>query len=376
MATPPASLGDDTFVGLFMLEQPPDWWLPPGFTLTPNGSVPLSAISPEGRECFVYAVPGYQPSTSQVDTVADVIERELGPLPTQGLDPGVYRFFGADQNTPLGLINQAILYPVDKMALLLHLASYGIDASIVGGTEVAARRGWMSETSAGQLRRDLALLMIVLAAEGGRAPEVPTQALRTAASRAAATSRAAVSVLPPIVLRTEQLTGMPLGRVFRVVDVVDADPVIPGASVQGRSIQSWLVRVRAGQAFDRMQAREYRFNQIYVVKDTGKGYWILDSYGPSNPALGAGPVSRKFTQLANIQIESAIGMLQEAYRKYRPGQTFANVPSRPLDLSDATIQGQLWLEVPIQTKSIPDTVLATARQLSIKIRDVSGRVYQ
>ncbi len=376
MAFPAAAPGDDTFVGLIMLEQPPDWWLPPGFTLSPNGATPLQATDPAGNACFVYAIPGYQPSQQQVDTVADVIERELGPVPREGLDPSVYRFVSADRDTPIGLINRAILYPIDQAALLLHLASYGIDATIVGSTELAARRGWMEETSAGRLRRDLGLLTIVLGAEAGRAPEVSSAALRTTASRAAVLSRASGGVLSPIVLRAERATGLPFGRMFRVVDLVEADPALPGSAMQGRTVQGWLSRIRAGQAFDRAQARQYQFNQVYIVKDSGRGYWILDSYGPSNPAFGAGPVSRKFTQLADIRIESAASMLQEAYRKYRPGQTFANVPWGPRDLLDATSQGQLWLEVPVQTKPIPGAVLATARQLSIKVRDVTGKVYQ
>ena len=55
---------------------------------------------------------------------------------------------------------------------------------------------------------------------------------------------------------------------------------------------------------------------------------------------------------------------------------FADVRSRPGDLRDATIQGQLWLEVPIQTKAIPNGILSKASELSIKIRDIEGKVHQ
>ena len=112
-----------------------------------------------------------------------------------------------------------------------------------------------------------------------------------------------------------------------------------------------------------------------MSRESGSGCWVLDSYGPRDPARGAGPVSRKFTQLADVQLSSARAMLQEAHRKYRPGRTFADVPSRPLELQGQTIQGQLWLEVPIQTTPIPPDILATANQLGIRIRDVTGRVY-
>ena len=36
---------------------------------------------------------------------------------------------------------------------------------------------------------------------------------------------------------------------------------------------------------------------------------------------------------------------------------------------------QLFLEVPGQTKPIPQGILAEAQRLSIKIRDVEGKVY-
>ena len=39
------------------------------------------------------------------------------------------------------------------------------------------------------------------------------------------------------------------------------------------------------------------------------------------------------------------------------------------------IKRWVWLEVPVQAKPIPTEVLTTARELEIKIRDVSGKVY-
>ena len=87
MTLPPDHPDDDGFVGVFMVEQPQDWWLPPGFTLTPNDSAPLQATDPAGAACLIYAIPGYQPSPEQIDTVADVIERELGPVRPRASTP-------------------------------------------------------------------------------------------------------------------------------------------------------------------------------------------------------------------------------------------------------------------------------------------------
>ena len=135
---------------------------------------------------------------------------------------------------------------MDRAALLLNLAAHGIDATVIGGTEVAGRRAWTDQTSAGQLRRDLALLTLVLGVEAGRALELPTAAMlpvgvRTAASRAAARSRAAATLLPPVVLRADPATG----RLFRVVDVLHADPALPKPASQARIFQNWLQRLRS-----------------------------------------------------------------------------------------------------------------------------------
>jgi hypothetical protein len=112
------------------------------------------------------------------------------------------------------------------------------------------------------------------------------------------------------------------------------------------------------------------------VKAKGTGYWILDSYGPlPGTGLAEGPVSRKFTQLASIELESALRCLNEARAKYKPGARFADVPSTPDRLRGQTIAGQLFLEVPRQDLPVPAEILAAARRLNIQIRDVTGRIY-
>lgn len=87
-------------------------------------------------------------------------------------------------------------------------------------------------------------------------------------------------------------------------------------------------------------------------------------------------MSFKNTQLADVKVSSATAALQEAYRNFRPGAVIADVPSRPERLVERTLSGQLWLEVPVQAKPVPLEVLATVKQLSIRIRDVTGRIYE
>jgi len=102
--------------------------------------------------------------------------------------------------------------------------------------------------------------------------------------------------------------------------------------------------------------------------------YVLDSYQAlSRGASRAGPVSRKFTQLADVQIQTAINYLQEAAKKYGPGKIFADVRSTPPRYRNQPIQGQLFLEVPVQTKPIPPQILQAAKKLNIIIWDTNGK---
>ena len=189
---------------------------------------------------------------------------------------------------------------------------------------------------------------------------------RTAQLTMAAAARSAAQSLPTTFLR---VIG---GKTLRVLEVVEADP----ASVAGsRTVEHWKLRFELGRDFDREQGVNYRFNQLYVVKSSGKGYWVLDSYAPRDLDRAAGPVSRKFTQLADLKPQSARDILREANKKYRVGTAIADVDSRPAGLRDTHLKGQLWLEVPVQSKPIPADVLAVAQSFHIQIRDVTGRVY-
>ena len=83
----PAKPGDDTYVGLFMVEQPPDWWLPDGYTPAANGSVPIDVTAPDGTSRYAYVDPFYRPPPARVEAITDVVRRELGPVPSQGIGP-------------------------------------------------------------------------------------------------------------------------------------------------------------------------------------------------------------------------------------------------------------------------------------------------
>jgi filamentous hemagglutinin len=140
------------------------------------------------------------------------------------------------------------------------------------------------------------------------------------------------------------------------------------ARVSGKP--SWLARIEQGNAFNAERSVAYPYSEVYVNKAAGGGYYRLDSYNPTSGEI----VSRKFTQFSEIQDNTGIGYLNEMTSKYPAGATIANVPSSGV-LSGQLLRGQQILEVPVQLKPIPQSVLDTANRSSILIRDVKGKVY-
>jgi hypothetical protein len=134
----------------------------------------------------------------------------------------------------------------------------------------------------------------------------------------------------------------------------------------------WQKNLKAGRAFDDSQSKNYDYNQVYVNKGSGTGYFKLDSYNPATDEI----VSRKFTQLADINIKTALWDVNEIPQKYAPGTTIANVQSNITNgLAGLKLEGQMILEVPVQTSPIPQVVLDAATQAKVTIRDINGKVY-
>ncbi|MFL6140600.1 MAG: hypothetical protein ACJ72N_01865 [Labedaea sp.] len=103
-------------------------------------------------------------------------------------------------------------------------------------------------------------------------------------------------------------------------------------------------------------------------------YPRVDSYVP-----GEEIVSRKHTQLADVQEGTAVGYLRELANTYGPGTIVADTPTNRRDLGGEAIghpmDGDMVLEVPVQRNGVPPAVLAEARRLGIIIRDENGHTY-
>lgn len=169
---------------------------------------------------------------------------------------------------------------------------------------------------------------------------------------------------------------MPLGTRGNVTPLTQRtsgwdDFAVPDSTARVSSRPEWLRRLDEGNAFNEAQRARYPYNEVYVQQPGGTGYYRVDSYNPRAGEI----VSRKHTQLADIQESTALGYVRELPSKYSPGTTIANVPSSGA-LAGQRLQGQMILEVPVQKNPVPQSVIDAARRDSILIRDVDGTIYR
>jgi hypothetical protein len=139
----------------------------------------------------------------------------------------------------------------------------------------------------------------------------------------------------------------------------------------------WLKKIQDGNAFNKERSAFYPYNEVYIKKPDGSGYYRLDSY-----KLDEEIVSRKFTQLGDIQEQTAFSYLQELKTKYPVEAEIANVPTSQKLLGEISktgkaprLRGELILEVPVQNRNISQNILDFANKNDITIRDINGRIY-
>ena len=144
-------------------------------------------------------------------------------------------------------------------------------------------------------------------------------------------------------------------------------------------------------AFNKARAKFYPFNEVYLeapkkATNLPEGspikhqYVRLDSYNPHTGEI----VSRKYTQLSEVSEETAIRYLKELLDKYAPGSIIADVPSNRTGVNKGIfevnqgndLKGEMILEVPVQKKSVPKSILKYARVKKIQIRDINGNLYK
>ncbi|MEO9511546.1 MAG: fibronectin type III domain-containing protein, partial [Flavobacteriaceae bacterium] len=148
-------------------------------------------------------------------------------------------------------------------------------------------------------------------------------------------------------------------------------------SAQASRKPNWFQKILDGNEFNNIRSSSYPNNEVYLVnpKDPSR-YVRLDSYKHLDEII-----SRKYTQFTDIQESTGLKYIQELKDKYPPGTKIANVPSNKLGGTNASLEniseinGQMVLEIPVQSNPIPQKILDEARTWSIKIRDVQGKIY-
>jgi hypothetical protein len=171
-------------------------------------------------------------------------------------------------------------------------------------------------------------------------------------------------------------------------DAIAADKISLFERLAGRYDEgSFLHRLFEGSKFNWENYHRYEFREVLLGRLTDPGpppvygeRFRVDSYNPGDEV-----VSRKLTQLGEVQPRTAIGYVDEILRKYNPESpdlqilgTDANraqFGNRAADLVGSGLDGQMVLEVPVQTHPIPIDVLEYADRKGVLIRDVTGTEY-
>lgn len=156
-----------------------------------------------------------------------------------------------------------------------------------------------------------------------------------------------------------------------------------------------LLKMWYGNAFNDRRRDDFDYNEVYIckhgisanglcvdkngvpaTKDKLKDIYVrLDSYNDGTKKSPKGIFSRKDTQMSEYPDE-AIKYLDEFVEKYPPGAHIAgDVPSSKKMGISGKLDGQMYLEVPVQNTSIPQNVLKHASDNNIIIRDINGKEY-
>lgn len=103
-------------------------------------------------------------------------------------------------------------------------------------------------------------------------------------------------------------------------------------------------RWEAGNNFNKENRPRHPYNEVELeAKEVGGKKYVVDSYAPTKEI-----VSRKFTQLSEVQEKTAKSYLNEITKKYSSGSKISNGTFNPNALKGGRLKGELILEIPVQ----------------------------
>jgi hypothetical protein len=123
-------------------------------------------------------------------------------------------------------------------------------------------------------------------------------------------------------------------------------------------------------------AEELRKQVRHELGVTTEGkYYRLDTLLSKGPSGSPEIISRKFTQISDIQPDTAKGYVNELLRKYQPGSEIVNpAKGTPTKIPDNAVQ---VLQIPVQKLNVTDPkmkeFLVYAKGKGVIVRDASGK---
>ncbi|WP_131539878.1 polymorphic toxin-type HINT domain-containing protein [Pedobacter nototheniae] len=124
----------------------------------------------------------------------------------------------------------------------------------------------------------------------------------------------------------------------------------------------WAKNILNGQLFDKAMSKVYALSQVHLAN--GK---VLDAM-----VAGKEIISHKFTQLSEINYDTAKGYIDEIWKKYADQMT----KSSKLKEQVSTSELKKILEIPPQAKGIPADVAKYAEEAKVEIREISGEALE
>ena len=133
------------------------------------------------------------------------------------------------------------------------------------------------------------------------------------------------------------------------------------------------IKIIKGQIFNKTNRPNYTYNEVRVWSEDGKKEYRVDSYEPpftdgKGVYIEGQIVSRKYTVLSEVSVNTGYEYLSEAKRKYSAGAEIIDGNFNPKELRGKKLTGDLYLEVPKQSE-IPKEVLERAKKPGITIRE-------
>lgn len=142
----------------------------------------------------------------------------------------------------------------------------------------------------------------------------------------------------------------------------------------------WLRAVNNGHRFNWENYDRYVTRELWIDDVTSGARYRVDSYSP-----GEVVVSRRWTQLGEITEISGKRYIDEMVKKYNPWDPSLRIADTPGNQSQlraypgtvgGSLSGEMVFEVPVQTSTVPQSVLRRADKFDILIRDPQGTIYR